>query len=553
MSSPAAEITFFGKADGPLTKRISLAADGSVKSDGSACVMSNGEARRVPIAGVEQLAALIGGLEPNQAIALGALRAGLLDKVRVTTKARLDGVNGAPNNIIARTADAIIYRKEQPAFMLLDHDTKGMPAEIAASIKGHGGFWKTLLTVLPALSNVARVWRHSTSAGLYRSDTGEKLPGSGGLHIFLSVQDGADAARFLKALHDRSWLAGLGWYMVGAGGQLLERSVVDRMVGAPERLVFEGGPILEPPLRQDRESRRPVAVDGVALDTAAACPPLTVVEKARLAELRAKAAHALVTDAAQARGAYVETKARDIAERTGVTMAAAKRVIERQCGGVLLPDVVLPFDDEALAGCTVADVLADPTYFAGATMADPVEGADYGACVATILRRTDGAPWIHSFAHGRTDYELKYDAASVRNALELADEAEVVETFVELAVAADLNDVEETELRGLAVKLSGAGARSVSSMLKAVHKQHAARRTEQVRQRRAAERADPRPAIEVPAGNAPWLPVARTLEEIHGASTAAKPPSRNIDGAVNRARKLPIPTMHAFTSRETNQ
>ena len=49
---------------------------------------------------------------------------------------------------------------------------------------------------------------------------------------------------------------GFGWYMVGAGGQLLERSIVDRMVGAPERLVFEGAPVLDPPLAQDQESRR---------------------------------------------------------------------------------------------------------------------------------------------------------------------------------------------------------------------------------------------------------------------------------------------------------
>ena len=143
-------------------------------------------------------------------------------------------------------------------------------------------------------------------------------------------------------------------------------------------------------------------------------------------------------------------------------------------------------------------------------------------------------------------------AAAVRKALELADRAEVVELFVELAVAADLNDVEETELRDLAVKLSGAGARSVNNMLRAVQKQHAAEHSKQVQRQRAAERADPRPAIKVPANNAPWLPVAQTLEETHAASTAGRPPSRNIDGAVNRARKLPIPTMHAFTSKETN-
>ena len=58
------------------------------------------------------------------------------------------------------------------------------------------------------------------------------------------------------------------------------------------------------------------------------------------------------------------------------------KVIARQCRGVLLPDVALPFDDVELAGTTVADVLADPVRFEGATLADPFEGIEYGACKA---------------------------------------------------------------------------------------------------------------------------------------------------------------------------
>jgi hypothetical protein len=63
-------------------------------------------------------------------------------------------------------------------------------------------------------------------------DTSQRVPGSDGVHVYLAVQDASDSVRFLKALHDRCWVAGLGWYMIGAGGQLLERSIVDRMVGA---------------------------------------------------------------------------------------------------------------------------------------------------------------------------------------------------------------------------------------------------------------------------------------------------------------------------------
>ena len=57
---------------------------------------------------------------------------------------------------------------------------------------------------------------------------------------------GGDIGRFLRALHDRCWLCGYGWMMVGTAGQFLERSIIDCSVGAPKRLVFEGAPVLEP-------------------------------------------------------------------------------------------------------------------------------------------------------------------------------------------------------------------------------------------------------------------------------------------------------------------
>jgi hypothetical protein len=340
-----AEITVFIKFGGPLTKRISLTADGSIKSDGIACIRARGDARRVEIGSVDQLAGLIEQLPPNQAIALGALRTGLPDKVKVVTKAKL--LNGAAQpNIIARTGNDIIYRKGQPAFALLDYDTKGMPDDIAAELKRRGGFWEALVSVLPALRDVARVVRRSTSAGLSRSDTGGQLAGSDGLHVYLLVKDSTDIERFLKALHERCWLAGLGWMMVGAAGQLLERSIVDRMVGRAERLVFEGGPILEPPLQQDRESRRPVVTKGDVLDTLAACPPLSVIEKAKLDALKEQQIQRLAPERAKAHAAFVERQAKRIIERTSMPMRAATRIVVRQCEGILLSSVELSFDDE---------------------------------------------------------------------------------------------------------------------------------------------------------------------------------------------------------------
>jgi hypothetical protein len=401
------EIALFRKAGGVLSKRISLAENGALKSDGNACLMSRGSAERVEINSVADFGALIGGLKSDQAIALGSLRADLPDQVTVSTKRQMNG-HAAPN-VIARTAANIVFRPG-PAFALIDFDTKAMSADVKAKLgPSQIAVLQALMTVMPAMRDAGRVSRLSTSAGLSRKDTGDQLAGSGGIHIYIAVKDATDIERFVRSLHDRCWLAGFGWMMIGAGGQLLERSIVDRMVGAPERLVFEGSPLLVAPLAQDQVARRPVVVDGDLLDTLDACPPLTVLEKARLRELQAKAAHSLAGEAAKARSAFIDKHADLIVQRTGVSRAAAKEAVAKQCNGVLLPTIELPFDDPEFAGKTVADVLADPERFEGETLADPLEGIEYGAGKAMVMLNASGAPWINSFAHGGIKYELKSD------------------------------------------------------------------------------------------------------------------------------------------------
>ena len=135
-------------------------------------------------------------------------------------------------------------------------------------IDAAGGPWNALLTVVPGAGRAARVSRASTSAGLSHRDTGEQFPGSGGSHVYILMQDGADVDRALQALHERCWLHGLGWYLIGAAGQLLERSIVDASVRFPERLVFEGAPDVVPPLAQDPATRKALATDGDSIDSA---------------------------------------------------------------------------------------------------------------------------------------------------------------------------------------------------------------------------------------------------------------------------------------------
>ena len=491
---------------------------------------------------IEELAMIIGYLPSNQALALGRMREGLGNTVHLVPKKNADADH------VARTVDNFVYAPGEPAYVLVDFDHKGMPAETAGKIKANGGLWSTLLSVVPKLENVARVVRFSTSAGLYRADTGDKFPGSDGQHIYILVRDGSDAVRFLSDLHERCWLAGYGWFMVGVAGQLLDRSIVDRMVGSPERLVFEGAPTLVPPLAQDQEARRPAAYPGEALDTLAVVPPLFVDEKSFLRQTKARAAEILQPDAAHARNRFVDRQVRRIVERTGAPEHEARKTVIRQTQGILLPDVELPFDGEDFAGCTVADVLADPERFVNLTMADPVEGIAYGRCKAKVLRRSDGSMYINSFAHGRTVYELRKDARAVRAELEKESDNSLFDKFMELLAAADMDDIEVERLKDyIARRGDGIGKAALNKQVKAALEDAVKRHRDHEEEFRTARRQDPRPRVNLPAANAPW---AETLKDLDRLATpdVPYPPVRDTDRDIAVIRRDVKPFAHAFTS-----
>jgi hypothetical protein len=537
------EIVKFTKSDGPLTKRICLDDKGAVKSDGSACVMSRGVAYRTPVACVGTLGELIGGMRSDQAIALGALRHGLPDEVAIATKKKAIGA------IIARTTDNITFRS-QPGFVLLDFDSKGMPPDVAERLQQDGGFWKALRAVTPELGTIGRLRRASTSAGLYDRTTGTAVPGSNGVHVYLSVTDVSDSGRFLRTLHERCWIAGYGWMMVGRGGQLLERSIIDRMVGSPERLVFEGAPILVEPLAQKVEARRPQIREGGTLDTRAACVPLGVLDRARLEDLRNKAGHRLSGDAARARDVFVEEQADKLAKRSGVSMRAAREAVHKQCEGILLPGIALPFDDPELEGKTVADVLADPVAFEGETLADPLEGIDYSRCKAKIMRRADGTPWINSFAHGRTTYELKLDAKAIRAAMDGAPTDEVLSVLTDMLQQSDVKPAEQDDLIAHAGKRTGIGVNTVKRQIRIAAKAQARESAKQAQAQRMAERTDTRPMLETPAGDAPWRPMMGALGEVYGISKRCVPLGRTIETDAVAAFRVDIGNLRGFSKQE---
>jgi hypothetical protein len=167
----------------------------------------------------------------------------------------------------------------------------------------------------------------------------------------------------------------LGWYFIGSAGQFLERSIVDASVRFPERLVFEGAPLVVPPLIQDPAVRKALATEGEAIDSKIVIPPLTADEARQVAAAKEQARKALEPEAMLIRAAADHRLVDDLVQRTGVPHAVAMRQVAARHRGALSPDIQLVTDHYGVV--TVREILAEPERFVGETLCDPLEGPSY--------------------------------------------------------------------------------------------------------------------------------------------------------------------------------
>jgi hypothetical protein len=538
------EITLIRKtgAKPVMSKRIFLDAQGTLQSDGSQCLMVQGVATRAPAETAHALAELIMACGSDQAIALGALKAGLPASPTITVPSKLKHNPDA----ITRSREFIDYRPGMQGWALIDFDMKGMPPNVAAAIEAAGGMWNALLSVAPGLQRAARVARASTSSGLFCTETGAKFADAGGAHHYVLVNDGGDIERFLRDLHDRCWLHGMGWHVIGGAGQLLDRSLVDRMVAYGERLCFEGAPIIEPPLAQDQAKRRAEAFDGDAIDAGLTAPRLTEYERSRVKEAKEASAEALGKTANEVRTRHDRALADKVSAKWGMPLTSALRLVTARHRGVLMPYLELEFDH--LGTRTVSDVLADPDNFVGETLADPLEGIDYGRCKAKVMRADDGGLLIHSFAHGRGIYLLRHDARSAKAAIENAPANGVVDFAMSILASADLEADELSDVIRAIAKVGKIGVNAVKARMAKEQRER-----EQANKKAAmASMADGRIVRTRPQRDAELTPTVEFLDEILAADQCEEPPMRDASGKLVEVRVREPWALHLLTADGAN-
>jgi hypothetical protein len=310
-------------------------------------------------------------------------------------------------------------------------------------------------------------------------------------------------------------------------------------------LVFEGAPVMVAPLAQDQATRRPLVTEGPAIDTRAVIPPLTSAERDIVKSLKEAARRQLQPSADRARKRSDRELAEQISKETGMHIATALRHVTARHAGKLMPSMRLEFDDGDIGIVTVGDVLDDPDRFVGETLADPLEGTAYGRCKAMVMRRDDGELFIHSFAHGRTFYDLVLDASMMRQEIDGAPPQSSVDVFVANVFRAHLEPDELAELREYVAKRAGVGVRRIDQRIKAAG---------EVRAKKEAERAataapsDGRITFAVPADDAEMTAVMERIDRVLSQVKDAEPPMRNASGAFCEIRTRPPIGLHQLMS-----
>ena len=372
-------ITKIKSADNNLVKKFSLVKKKIIKE--SPKPLHTGKALRMKIS-LSDLKSIISGLKSTECLCLGVCDR---KKQRITTQQKIqDG--SAKKGAIARTTDNFIFQPGKSAFCLLDIDgVDKSPDQIL----------KILNKIIPGFKKAGKLIVPSSSAGIRNKKTKELYKKQTSAHIFVQVADGSDIPRFMDAVFDSLVLAGHGRIEISAAPSMLKRSLIDRAVASPERLVFEALPKCAKGLVQD--SRKLHFISGRVLDTSKTKTPDKKLVRNKWDQL--------ITDNQQRLDTEINKKIRKLKKQRKISFSKASEIVEANRNYKLENDLMLYFSDGE--NMTVEDLLtkgkANRHY---QTLADPLEpDYDGGNRSKAIFFWNNGQdPIIRSYAHGLTKY-----------------------------------------------------------------------------------------------------------------------------------------------------
>ena len=384
----------------PVTKRLSLAADGSFQKTSTAASLYKGDITQLEVT-PKQFLTTLKDVGVNDCLSYGVPVN--LEATAVTTRSEFIAA-GKPKHLMPRTAEAMRW-SDGPGILMVDYDPDGAPLtpeELRSA----------LYCCCPAIEQAAHVWAASASSCIYDSK-GKEIRGIQGQRVYVFVADASDIERAGAVLAKRAWLKSYGHIKVSKSGQLLVRGLVDTAVFQTNRIDYCAPAICEPPLVQKKQAPKLFGNSKNVLDTRVALPDLTKDEVAQYERLVNFAKAAMSEEAKAVRSAYIQERAAEL-ESLGVSKEdALKAVIRSVEDRVLGPEFLLTTENGETV--TVGHLLQDPHRWNGYRFADPLE-PDYhnDPRIARAFLLGPGRPRIYSFAHGGCNYELTEKMVNIR-------------------------------------------------------------------------------------------------------------------------------------------
>jgi hypothetical protein len=398
------KLTRFTAVDPPrLSKRFELDENGElVKESGG--MLFEGEAQKLKLSGLNELAQLLSSLTPANALSYGINGH---DHARVVAKNKLATAVEGSLPVIARDREHMHW-PAGAGVLLIDYD----PADGEQSLNSEE-LLPLLYSVCPTLDSAPHLIRPSASSCICDTTTGTELRGVRGQHIYIVVKDASDIPRAGQVLFDRLWLAGHGRIAISKSGAMLLRAPLDATVFQPERLDFCGGAECVPPLEQRLTDPLVLHHDAIPLNTRIVLPDLSKAERAEVDRLQATAKADSAAEAAAVRVRWEEGRAQELAKHYPDIPEPRLREVLNQAveGGVLGPEFILYTSD--WQPVSVSELLADPARWDGQYIRDPLE-PDYGGSTAWLNLRGKH-PDLFSHAHGlNATYALSLARATIQ-------------------------------------------------------------------------------------------------------------------------------------------
>ena len=372
LTKPAAKLTTFTTQKGRLVKSFMLNNEGKlVKSPPG--ILKYGTYKTSEVS-LEELRKGLSRLTGRQCIALG-------------TADTSQGEIGYKSNAIRRTKEHFKFRN-QPTLCLLDIDGVKLKTDAVLEI---------LAGIIPGFKHTGKLIVHSSSAGLYAGD--RLLKDSSSFHIYFIVKNGTDIPRFMQVLFDRLWLEGHGWFIISKAPALLRRGLIDASVGSPERLIYEGSPLLGKGIKQRRS--KPELIPGGMLDTFL-LPDLSKDEQKKLQALIEQKRQEIQPELDKA----VSLKADRLSKEQNISRQQALHIVSQHQEGILDDELTLYFKEHG--GIKVKNALVTGKALDGASLADPLEPEyDGGSKTKAIFFWNNGKyPFVYSHAHGGIKYRF---------------------------------------------------------------------------------------------------------------------------------------------------